>query len=205
MTQEHDAARAEAESRVGAAGSHTASHASPHVTLKTIALLFVRIGLTSFGGGMMAWMHREMVETRRWFDESTFLSGWAISQVMPGATPVNLAIYYGYRMRKGPGALAALLGLLLPTFAVFTCCGALYWIFGANQAVHNVLVGMAAVGVGATFAIGMKVATTVPPTVSAVLIAITTFAAVGILHWPLVPVVLVAVPTSIFVTARFGS
>src|SRR5438445_13891263 len=82
------------------------------VRLATIAAVFSRIGLSSFGGGLIAWMHREAVERRRWLGDQEFLSGLAICQVLPGGNMVNMSVYLGTRLRGAIGALTAVLGLM---------------------------------------------------------------------------------------------
>src|SRR5258708_22028525 len=91
------------------------------VTLPTIASVFSRIGLSSFGGGLIAWMHREAVERRRWVGDQEFLSGLAIRQVLPGGNMVNMSLYLGTRLRGALGALTAVPGRTgLPRLAACT-------------------------------------------------------------------------------------
>ena len=63
---------------------------------------------------------------------------------------------------------------------------------------HSVLGGLAAVGVGMTLFIGVKIARQVRRPIQ-VLIAAAIFVTVGLLHWPMLPVVLVLTPLSIAV------
>ena len=53
-------------------------------TLTGLFLIFSRIGLTSFGGGLSGWLLREFVQDRDWIGEEDFLNGLAISQALPG-------------------------------------------------------------------------------------------------------------------------
>ena len=46
-------------------------------------LIFTRIGLTSFGGGLSGWLFREFVQRHRWLTQDEFLSGLAICQTLP--------------------------------------------------------------------------------------------------------------------------
>ena len=61
-------------------------------TLLELLIVFLKIGVFSFGGGTRPMMHRETVENRPWLSEKDFLAGFAIAQVLPGANPVNLAM-----------------------------------------------------------------------------------------------------------------
>ena len=62
--------------------------------------------MMSFGGGLAAWTRREVVQMRGWLDDKQFLSGYALSQLVPGATNVNLAVFIGTQMRGALGAIA---------------------------------------------------------------------------------------------------
>jgi chromate transporter len=72
----------------------------------------------------------------------------------------------------------------------------LYTRFGTSATAHAVLGGLAAVGVGMTLSVGAKLARGVRKPIP-IVIGAALFIAVGILHWPMVPVVLVAAPLSI--------
>ena len=63
--------------------------------------------------------------------------------------------------------------------------------------VHFVLAGVAAAGVGATLTMGIKVARRLPRDCVTLLIALAVFVLVGVLRWPMIPVVAVMVPLSI--------
>ncbi len=69
-------------------------------------LIFARIGLTSFGGGLSGWLLREFVQQRKWITEEVFLNGLAISQALPGINGTNMAIWIGYSLRGTIGAVA---------------------------------------------------------------------------------------------------
>src|ERR1700722_15000458 len=169
----------------------------PRVGLNHLLGTFVRLGTMTFGGGVQSWIHRKVVDRLGWIDSKSFLSGLTVAQVLPGANPVNLALYVGLKLRGGVGAAVAVLGMIVPAFCVILCLGYFYRGYGHLAAVHFVLAGLAASGVGATLTMGIKVARRLPRILMTPLIAITGFFVVGVLRWPMVPVVLVAIPTSI--------
>ena len=80
-------------------------------SLASLFISFVSIGMMSFGGGLAAWTRREVVQKRGWLDDKQFLSGYALSQLVPGATNVNLAVFIGTQMRGAAGAIACFCGL----------------------------------------------------------------------------------------------
>ena len=167
------------------------------VGLAQLLATFVRLGTMTFGGGVQSWIHREVVQRLRWIDDKSFLSGMTVAQILPGANPVNMALYVGLHLRGGVGAAVAVFGMLIPAFCTTLILGALYRSYGHLSVVHFVLAGMAAAGVGATLTMGIKVARRLPRNLVTGLIAVTVFVLVGVLRWPMIPVVVVMVPLSI--------
>src|SRR3954451_13049424 len=169
--------------------------------LSTIAIVFSRIGALSFGGGLIAWMPREAVETRKWLSDQEFLSGLAICQVLPGGNMVNMSLYLGIRLRGALGAITALLGLVgLPILFVIALA-TVYARFDTLRTLHLVLDGVAAAAVGMNIATGVKAARRSQALVP-IAIAAAVFVAVGIFHWPMLAVVACIAPASIFLAKR---
>jgi chromate transporter len=171
----------------------------PAVGLLPLLGTFVRLGAMTFGGSVQSWVHREVVERLGWIDNKAFLSGLTVAQVLPGANPVNIALYVGLKLRGGVGAAVAVVGMVVPAFCVILCLGYFYRSYGHLAVVHFVLAGLAASGVGATLTMGIKVARRLPRNLLTGLIALSVFFVVGVLRWPMIPVVAVAIPTSIAV------
>ena len=171
----------------------------PAVGLLQLLGTFVRLGAMTFGGSVQSWVHREVVERLGWIDNKAFLSGLTVAQVLPGANPVNIALYVGLKLRGGVGAAVAVVGMVVPAFCVILCLGYFYRGYGHLAVVHFVLAGLAASGVGATLTMGIKVARRLPRNLMTALIAVAVFVVVGVLRWPMIPVVAVAIPTSIAV------
>lgn len=183
----------------------TAMAERSRVGLPSLLATFVRLGTMTFGGGVQSWIHREVVERLGWLDNKAYLSGLTVAQVLPGANPVNLALYVGLQLRGGAGAAVAVFGMLVPAFCTTLLLGAFYRSFGSLPVVHFVLAGLAAAGVGATLTMGIRVARRLPRNLLNSLTAIAVFLLVGVLRWPMIPVVAVMVPLSIglaFATAR---
>ena len=172
------------------------SAAKPQVSWSALIAVFFRAGITSFGGSSAAALYRETVERHRWLDDHGFVSALALCQVLPGANPVNLAIYIGAQLRGGLGGTVAAIGLIFPPFCLILVLAALYVRYGALPIAHSILGGLAAVGIGMTLSVGAKLARTIRKPVP-VAIAATLFITVGVLHWPMIPMVLLLVPVSI--------
>ena len=158
---------------------------------------FLKIGLLSFGGSSRAMMHRETVERQRWLREPDFLTGFAIAQLLPGANPVNLALYVGLRVRGLLGAVAAVTGMVMPAFCIIMLMGFAYRQLAGFSATHFVLDGVAAAGVAATLAVGVRVTTRLERSLWSALIAIAVFVTIGVLHLAMIPVVAIAVPLGV--------
>jgi chromate transporter len=192
-------APAESDSTVQPASTESGLPARPAVGLLQLLGTFVRLGAMTFGGSVQSWVHREVVERLGWIDNKAFLSGLTVAQVLPGANPVNIALYVGLKLRGGIGAAVAVVGMVVPAFCVILCLGYFYRSYGHLAVVHFVLAGLAASGVGATLTMGIKVARRLPRNLLTALIALSVFFVVGVLRWPMIPVVAVAIPTSIAV------
>lgn len=172
------------------------------VSLFDLFACFIKVGMTSFGGSTQAWIFRAVVEERKWLSENDFLAGVTIAQILPGANPVNLSLYVGQRLRGGIGGLVATLGMVAPAICIVLLAGALYGRFAGYPLTHSLLIGIGTVGLGATLAAGAKVARKLERRPAVVAVGLATFAGVGIMHWSMVPVVLVLAPLSIFLASR---
>jgi chromate transporter len=178
--------------------SFSADPAAPaRVSLLAILAVFTKIGLMSFGGALSGWMHREIVVRRQWMEEQDFLSGLALGQIMPGANVANLSLYIGQRLRGGVGAVTALLGMLLPPMIVVLALGMLYDRVAGILWLHRFIDGVAAAAIGLTIMVGLKASRRVERRVGPIAILLLLFVTVGVLRWPMVPVVLCVTPASI--------
>jgi chromate transporter len=85
-----------------------------------IFLTFFKIGATTFGGGyaMLPIIRREVVEKHGWIDGEEFVDVLAVAQSSPGAVAINSAVFVGTKLKGVPGAFAALMGSVLPSFIV---------------------------------------------------------------------------------------
>jgi chromate transporter len=166
---------------------------------------FLNIGLTSFGGGLSGWMHREFVGRRGWMSEADFLSGLAMAQAMPGVNVVNLAIWIGFALRGSAGAALAVTGVLAAPIVVIILIGFVYGRYGGLSSVHAVLAGVTAAAVGLSLTLGWRAARRASGDLGSLLVLIATFATVGVMQWPMLPVVAVLVPLSLILAFRRGA
>jgi chromate transporter len=165
--------------------------AAPATALR-LFLVFTRIGLTSFGGGLSGWLLREFVQARGWMSEEEFLDGLALSQALPGVNVTNMAIWIGYRLRGTAGATAALAGIIVPPGLFIVALASVMTLLARYPATHLALDGAAAAAIGLSLAMGLTTARRVPRRARPLAFMVATFLAVGPLRLPLVWVVLVA-------------
>ena len=91
---------------------------------KTLSLFFtfMKIGLFTFGGGyaMIPLIQRETVDNKKWINDKDILDIVAIAESTPGPIAINAATFIGYRVGGFLGALAATVGVVLPSFVIIT-------------------------------------------------------------------------------------
>ncbi|MDK1374625.1 MULTISPECIES: chromate transporter [unclassified Sinorhizobium] len=171
-----------------------------NVTSLALLASFLRLGASSFGGGMAGWTHREIVERRGWLTDDEFLKTLTVAQVMPGANPVNLAVYIGLKLRGVAGACIALFGMVLPAFAVILAMSFIYQQLRSHPEAQAVLRGLACVGIASSLTMGIKTARRLKANALPILMALAVFLMVGVLRWPLVAVVAGSIPVSVAAT-----
>jgi chromate transporter len=175
----------------------TGAPAQRPVSLPQLFLMCLQIGLFSFGGGLSGWIYQEVVVRRRWMTEEEFLSGLALCQVMPGINVTNLIVYIGQRVRGIPGACVGLVGLIIGPFFVVIGLVLVYERIAGLAWLQAAFDGMAAAAIGLLLIVGFKGAQRVARIPPAMLVIAAIVVTVGILQWPLVPVVLVLAPVSV--------
>jgi chromate transporter len=168
-----------------------------NVGLLTIFLTFLQLGCTAFGGNTAGWVYREVVQRRHWLDDQIFLTEMALGQSLPGSNGVKMAVLVGRRLRGGAGAFIAPFAFLAGPFVIILAVGAIYGRLGDHRIVHAVLDGVAAAVVGLTFATGISTIAKGAADLASIAIAAATVLGVGVLGWPMLPVVLVLAPVSI--------
>jgi chromate transporter len=178
-----------------------------NIGLPAIFAAFFRLGVTSFGGGTAAWLYRAFVQRRHWIDDRMFLADVGLSRLTPGSSGVNLTVQVGQRLRGGLGALTAVVGLLSGPFVIVVALAAGFARIAGSPVAHAVLDGVAAAAIGLTFATGLVLVPRGTAQIGQLAITIATVLSVGVLRWPMFPVILCLAPVSIglaFVQQRQG-
>ena len=89
-------------------------------SLLELFLSMLKIGLFTFGGGyaMISLLDSEFVSKKKWIDSEEFMDLVAVAESTPGPIAINCSTYIGYKREGFPGALAATLGMCIPSFVI---------------------------------------------------------------------------------------
>ena len=88
--------------------------------LLDLFLSFAKVGLVTFGGGyaMIALIENTCVEKKQWITHDEMMNITVIAESTPGPIAINCATYVGYKQKGFAGALAATIGMVLPSFCI---------------------------------------------------------------------------------------
>src|SRR6202167_5487054 len=120
------------------------------VPLDELALFFLRLGTTAFGGpaAHIAIMEDELVRRRKWLSREKFLDLLGASNLIPGPSSSELAIHIGYLRGGWKGLLIAGSCFILPAALMIAGLGWLYVRFGRPPPAKAILYGIKPVVIG---------------------------------------------------------
>lgn len=160
-----------------------------------IFLIFLRLGLTSFGGPIahLGYFRQEFVVKRQWLDDAAYGDLVALCQFLPGPASSQVGFALGVRRSGGlAGGIAAWLGFTAPS-ALVMVLAAIGWASlptvwehtGLQQAVQGLIQGLklVAVAVVAQALWGMRISLT--PDRPRQALALVAFAVLTLIHHPL--------------------
>src|SRR6266545_3005962 len=112
--------------------------------VEEVGRLFLRLGLTTFGGpaAHVAVLRDEVVRRRGWLTDAEFLHLLAVSNLVPGPTSTELAFHVGHRRAGWPGFAVAGAAFILPSVVIVGCLAWVYVTFGARPEAEAVLAGV---------------------------------------------------------------
>jgi chromate transporter len=167
---------------------------------RELFLGFLKIGLLGFGG-IAPWARHVIIEERRWLTEQEFAAILGIGQILPGPNTMNASVMIGDRFQGVGGVLACLLGQMAMPLVIVTSLAVVYERFASVPEVKAALAGAAAGAAGLVLGTALKMAQKIKLKPLALLVGAMAFVAIGLLEWPLVPVVAVLVPLGIVAAA----
>src|SRR6187402_109785 len=104
----------------------------PSYTLWQLVRYTLRLGTLGFGGpvALVGYMHRDLVERRKWISEAEYKEGLTLAQLMPGPLAAQLAMYLGYVHYRVLGATLVGIAFVVPSFLMVLALGWAYVNYG---------------------------------------------------------------------------
>lgn len=122
----------------------------PTYSLLDLVKYALKLGTIGFGGpvALVGYMHRDLVENRKWISETEYKEGLTLAQLMPGPLAAQLAIYLGYVHFGVLGASVVGTAFVLPSFLMVLALGWAYVFFGGIGWMQAVFYGVGASVIG---------------------------------------------------------
>jgi len=122
--------------------------------LRDLTGYFLKLGTIGFGGpvALVGFMHRDLVEQRRWITEDTYKLSLALAQIMPGPLAAQTAIAIGYFEGGVLGATLVGLAFIIPSFLMvvgislaYVAYGGLWWMQALFYAIAATVIAIIAI------------------------------------------------------------
>lgn len=119
-------------------------------SLKQLIYYFLKLGTIGFGGpvALVGYMHRDLVEQKKWITDDDYKEGLALAQLAPGPLAAQLAIYLGYVHYRIIGATLAGIAFVIPSFLMVLGLGYAYVRGGGLPWMQSVFYGVSAAVIG---------------------------------------------------------
>jgi len=172
--------------------------AAPPVSLGRLFRVFALIGVTSFGGGIVAYLRHALVEQEKLLDDEEFMAALEISQTLPGLNSTNMSVIVGRKLRGAAGAVVAVLGMILPGAVIVTGLGFAYVALRHDPKVAVILTGVAAAAVGLLLQVTLKIGWRQLIRPKDLIFVAAVFVLVGVLHISMVVTLVTLAPLAIW-------
>jgi chromate transporter len=119
----------------------SSGEATSEVSLKAVALAFLKLGTIAFGGpaAHIAMKEDEFGTRRQWLTREQFLDRLAAANLIPGPSSTEMAIFIGYEKRGWPGLLVAGCAFIVPAAIMVGAIAWAYVRYGTLPHVNGVL------------------------------------------------------------------
>lgn len=119
-------------------------------SLRSLVLYFLKIGTIGFGGpvALVGYMHKDLVEDRKWISEEEYKEGLALAQLAPGPLAAQLGIYLGFVHYRILGATLVGFAFVMPSFIMVVLLGIIYKLYGGLSWIQAVFYGVGAAVIG---------------------------------------------------------
>ncbi len=130
--------------------SNIETSTQPIYTLRQLVIYFLKLGYAGFGGpvALVGYMHRDLVEQRKWISEEEYKEGLAFAQLAPGPLAAQLGIYLGFVHYRILGATLCGIAFVIPSFIMVVLIGIAYKLFGGLPWMQAVFYGVGAAVIG---------------------------------------------------------
>jgi chromate transporter len=114
------------------------------IKLKEIAFLFLKLGVTAFGGpaAHTAMMEEEVVKKRKWITHEHFLDLLGATNLIPGPNSTEMAIHIGYVKAGWKGLIIAGVCFIIPASIITLIFAFLYKSYGTTPALEPLIAGI---------------------------------------------------------------
>jgi chromate transporter len=138
--------------------------------LRELAIVFLRLGATAFGGpaAHVAMMEQEVVSRRHWMSHEQLLDLLGVTNLIPGPNSTELAIHIGYERAGWRGLLIAGSCFILPAMAIVWALAAVYKQYQMGWLLYGVKPVIIAIVIQAVWKLGRKAVKNVPTGVAAI-------------------------------------
>ena len=105
---------------------------------------FFKIGAFTLGGGyaMLSMVEKAVVDQKKWIPNDEFWDMIAVVQSLPGVFAVNTALYVGHRVAGTKGAIAAMLGAIIPSITIILLLATVFREFRDNPMAERIFKGI---------------------------------------------------------------
>lgn len=122
----------------------------PVYSLSDLIRYFLKLGTLGFGGpvALISYMHRDLVEDRKWLHDDQYREGLALAQLTPGPLAAQVAIYLGYVHYGILGATLTGLAFAIPSFIMVVLLGIAYQQYGGLSWMQAIFYGISPAVIG---------------------------------------------------------
>ena len=107
-------------------------------------ITFFKIGAFTLGGGyaMLSMVEKAVVDQKKWIPSDEFWDLIAIVQSLPGVFAVNTALYVGRKIAGRKGAMAAMLGAIIPSIVIILLLATIFREYRDMPVVERIFKGI---------------------------------------------------------------
>jgi chromate transporter len=167
-----------------------------------IYISFLKLGCVGFGGGysMIPLIEREVVEEKKWVDKEKIVDIFAVAESLPGATALNSSAFVGYSVAGVPGAIAALLGNMMPSVIIVLIMSTIFVKYSTYPGVRAAFRGIYPVILGLITYAAYKIGKTAIRDVIGIIIAVLAFIGALFLHLEPIPLIIAGAAAGITIS-----